>query len=382
MKPTNQPKPARLVSAAVTALRGFAMGAADLVPGVSGGTVALLLGIYDRLIGAIRGIAAIGGRLLRGDISGARRKFKETDWVFVLPLGAGIVIAVFSLASLIERLLHDYPEEMASIFMGLVLASFVATYLSLEPPAKHSGEPPTNHHEKPPANHPDSAKSVETTETPKSTAASEAAAFSLQPSLEISVSELSAVSQKPKSSKARLSLLEMLIAAVVTAGVFTLLGFSATPQTDPSLLAYLGAGALAICAMVLPGISGSFLLLIVGMYAALLAAVDDLAIAELLVFCMGAAIGLALFSTLLHRLLTNFRRLTTAVLLGLLLGSMRVLWPWPNGVGIISRDETEAIDGTRLEWPTLSQAWLPTLLALAAFALILGLPKIFKPRPT
>ena len=86
MKPTNQPKPARLVSAAVTALRGFAMGAADLVPGVSGGTVALLLGIYDRLIGAIRGIAAIGGRLLRGDISGARRKFKETDWVFVLPL--------------------------------------------------------------------------------------------------------------------------------------------------------------------------------------------------------------------------------------------------------------------------------------------------------
>ena len=325
MKPTNQPKPARLVSAAVTALRGFAMGAADLVPGVSGGTVALLLGIYDRFIGAIRGIAGIGGRLLRGDISGARSKLKEADWVFVLPLGVGIVIAVFSLASLMERLLHDYPEEMAGIFTGLVLASLVTAYLSLEPTSSRSGEPPANH-------------------------------------------------------KARLSLSEVVIATAVAAGVFVLLGFSATPQTDPSLLTYLGAGALAICAMVLPGISGSFLLLIVGMYAALLAAVDDLAIAELLVFCMGAAIGLALFSTLLHRLLTNFRRLTTAVLLGLLLGSMRVLWPWPNGVGIISRDETEAIDGTRLEWPTFSQAWLPTLLALAAFALILGLPKIFKMR--
>ena len=318
MKPTNQPKPTRLVDAAVTALRGFAMGAADLVPGVSGGTVALLLGIYERFIGAIRGVAAIGGRLLRGDISGARSKFKEADWVFVLPLGVGIVIAVFSLASLMERLLHDYPEEMAGVFMGLVLASLVATYLSLEPPAK----------------------------------------------------------------KARLALWELLLSASVAAGVFVLLGFSATPQTDPSLLAYLGAGALAICAMVLPGISGSFLLLIVGMYAALLAALDDIAVAQLLIFCLGAAIGLALFSTLLHRLLTQFRRPTTAVLLGLLLGSMRVLWPWPNGVGIISRDETEAIDGTRLEWPTLSQAWLPTLLALAAFALVLTLPKIFKPRPT
>ena len=314
MKPTNQPKPTRLVDAAVTALRGFAMGAADLVPGVSGGTVALLLGIYERFIGAIRGIAAIGGCLLRGDISGARNKFKEADWVFVLPLGVGIVIAVFSLASLMENLLHDYPEEMAGIFMGLVLASLVATYLSLEPPAK----------------------------------------------------------------KARLALWELLLSASVAAGVFVLLGFSATPQANPSLLAYLGAGALAICAMVLPGISGSFLLLIVGMYAALLAAVDDIAVAELLIFCLGAAIGLALFSTLLHRLLTQFRRPTTAVLLGLLLGSMRVLWPWPNGVGIISRDETEAIDGTRLEWPALSQAWLPTLLAMAAFALVLGLPKIFK----
>ena len=318
MKPTNQPKPTRLVDAAVTALRGFAMGAADLVPGVSGGTVALLLGIYERFIGAIRGVAAIPSRLLRGDISGARSKFKEADWVFVLPLGVGIVIAVFSLASLMERLLHDYPEEMAGIFMGLVLASLVATYLSVEPPAK----------------------------------------------------------------KARLTPWELLLAAAVAAGVFVLLGFSATPQADPSLLAYLGSGALAICAMVLPGISGSFLLLIVGMYAALLAALDDIAIVQLLVFCLGAAIGLALFSTLLHRLLIQFRRPTTAVLLGLLLGSMRVLWPWPNGVGIISRDETEAIDGTRLEWPTLSQAWLPTLLAMAAFALVLTLPKIFKPRPT
>ena len=309
-------KQPRFISIAVTALRGFAMGAADLVPGVSGGTVALLLGIYDRFIGAIRGVAAIGGRLLRGDIAGARSRFKEADRVFVLPLGVGIVIAVFSLASLMERLLHDYPEEMAGIFMGLVLASLVATYLSVEPPAK----------------------------------------------------------------KARLAFWELLLAAAVAAGVFVLLGFSATPQTDPSLLAYLGAGALAICAMVLPGISGSFLLLIVGMYAALLAAVDDIAVAQLLIFCSGAAIGLALFSTLLHRLLTNFRRPTTAVLLGLLLGSMRVLWPWPNGVGIISRDETEAIDGTRIEWPSFSQAWLPTLLALAAFALVLTLPKIFKTR--
>ena len=376
MKPKKQPKPARLVGAAVTALRGFAMGAADLVPGVSGGTVALLLGIYERFIGAIRGIATIGGRLLRGDISGARSKFKEADRVFVLPLGAGIVIAVFSLASLMERLLHDYPEEMAGIFMGLVLASLVATYLSLERHTNHANS--------------DLAKLSGQTGPSTSATSSEAA---LTPNQQAAQSDASSPSETTSQSNpaiaakertnnplTRLTPWELLLAAAVAAGVFILLGFSATPQTDPSLLAYLGAGALAICAMVLPGISGSFLLLIVGMYAALLAAVDDIAVGQLLIFCLGAAIGLAIFSTLLHRLLTNFRRPTTAVLLGLLLGSMRVLWPWPNGVGIISRDETEAIDGTLLEWPTLSQAWLPTLLALTAFALILTLPKIFKTR--
>jgi len=371
-------KQPRFISIAITALRGFAMGAADLVPGVSGGTVALLLGIYERFIGAIRGVAAIPGRLLRGDISGARSKFKEADWVFVLPLGIGIVIAVFSLASLMERLLHDYPEEMAGIFMGLVLASLVATYLSIERHTNHANS--------------DLAKLSGQADLSISATSSEAA---LTPNQQAAQSDTSIPSETTSQSNpaiaakdrtnnplTRLTPWELLLAAAVAAGVFVLLGFSATPQTDPSLLAYLGAGALAICAMVLPGISGSFLLLIVGMYAALLAAVDDIAIAQLLMFCLGAAIGLALFSTLLHRLLTNFRRTTTAVLLGLLLGSMRVLWPWPNGVGIISRDETEAIDGTRLEWPTLSQAWLPTLLALAAFALILGLPKIFKPSTT
>ena len=296
------------------------MGVADLVPGVSGGTVALLLGIYDRFIATIRGIAAIPGNLLRGDTKGAIGKFKQADWHFALPLVVGVLVAVFSLASLMENLLHDYPEEMAGVFSGLVLASLVTAYLSIE--------------------------------------RRDNSALAL---------------------KSRLTILELFITVAVAVGVFFLLGLSATPQTSPSLLVYFGAGALAICAMVLPGISGSFLLLTVGMYAALLAAVDDLALTELLVFCLGAAVGLALFSTFLHRLLTQFRHTTTAVLLGLLLGSMRVLWPWPNGVGIVS--DTDAIDGTLLEWPTLSQAWLPTLLALAAFTIILtlsALPRILK----
>lgn len=352
------------------------MGAADLVPGVSGGTVALLLGIYSRFVGAIRGITAIGGHLLRGDISGTRSQFKEADWVFVLPLGAGIVIAVFSLASLMERLLHDYPEEMAGVFMGLVLASLVTAYLSVERHANHANSDPAKLSRQ--ADLSTSAAPSETALPPNQQAAQSDTGG---PSETVNQSNPEiAATERANNLLARFTPWELLLAAAVAAGVFVVLGFSATPQSSPSLLAYFGAGALAICAMVLPGISGSFLLLIVGMYAALLAAVDDLAIAELLVFCLGAAMGLALFSTLLHRLLTQFRRPTTAVLLGLLLGSMRVLWPWPNGVGIISRDETEAIDGTRLDWPPLSQAWLPTLLAIAAFALILTLPKIFKPR--
>jgi putative membrane protein len=100
---------------------------------------------------------------------------------------------------------------------------------------------------------------------------------------------------------------------------------------DPSLLVVFGSGALAICAMILPGISGSFILVMLGMYTEVLGAVNDRDFTVLIAFMLGCVVGLALFSTLLNWLLERYHRWVLAAMIGLMLGSTRVLWPWPNG---------------------------------------------------
>ncbi|MCB0818912.1 MAG: DUF368 domain-containing protein, partial [Flavobacteriales bacterium] len=182
------------------------------------------------------------------------------------PLLAGIGLAVFALAGIIDTLLHDHPEEMAGLFLGLVVASVVVASEQVR----------------------------------------------------------------------RWTPLAFGIGAVVAVLTFAVLGLQSGVVSDPSLLAYFGGGAIAICAMILPGISGSFLLLMLGMYAPVLASVNDRELSHLAVFLVGAVLGLALFSTLLNWLLTRYADLMLAALVGLMLGSVRVLWPWPNGVGVIS----------------------------------------------
>jgi putative membrane protein len=123
------------------------------------------------------------------------------------------------------------------------------------------------------------------------------------------------------------------VAAVVALALFLLLGIGdgAIPD-DPSALVFLGAGALAICAMILPGISGSLILVLVGMYAPVLGAVNDRELLLVLAFVAGAVVGLALFSQVLHWALEHHHDLLMAGLVGLMAGSTRVLWPWPDGV--------------------------------------------------
>lgn len=287
--------------------RGFLMGAADIVPGVSGGTVALLVGIYDRLIDGVRDAARALGALVRADLAGFRSKLRQVDWAFLVPLLVGILAAIAALSSLIENLLHDHPEAMAGLFSGLVLASIVVAAAMVErwiPPVAA-------------------------------------------------------------------------VAAIVAVVTFALLGAQSGPVADPPLVAWFASGTIAICAMILPGISGSFLLLMMGMYAPVLAAVNERSLVDLGVFAVGAVIGLALFSTLLGELLQRARDLTVAALVGLMVGSMRVLWPWPNGVGIISDHEDEAIDGTGLDWPaTWGDTVLPTLLCVAAVVVVLTLTRL------
>ncbi len=286
--------------------RGVAMGAADVVPGVSGGTIAVVLGIYERLLGAIRGVAAAAGRLLRGDWRSCGRRLAGVDWWLIVPLLVGILGTILLLASVIETQLEERPETMAGLFCGLVLASAVSACRLFE---WRGGD--------------------------------------------------------------RISL--MAASAVAT---FALLGLQSGPVADPSLLVLAGAGAIAICAMILPGISGAFLLLMLGMYGAVINVVTDLRYLEAIVFLAGAAVGLGLFSTVLGRLLDQARDPVMAVLVGLMFGSLRVLWPWPNGVGVISRHEHEVISGTGLDWPAAGEWAAPTVAAAVGFAVVLIITRL------
>jgi putative membrane protein len=247
--------------------RGFLMGAADIVPGVSGGTVALVLGFYQRLVASIRAGSSALGRLIRFDIAGFRRWLAAVEWSFLVPLLVGILLAIIALAGVIERLLHDYPIEMAALFLGLIAGSIVIVWQLLT-----------------------------------------------------------------KRDAKRLGTM-----VVVGLTVFFLLGLregtseeTVSQFTEPELWAFFVAGAIAICAMILPGVSGSFLLVMLGMYGPVLGAVNDRDIGTLLVFLIGATVGLALFSQGLHWALRDHYDSVMAALIGLMIGSIRVLWPWPD----------------------------------------------------
>ncbi len=277
------------------------MGAADVVPGVSGGTIAVVLGIYERLLDAARGAASAAGRLLRGDWRGCGRRLAGVDWWLVVPLLTGILGTIMLLASVIETQLEERPETMAGLFCGLVAAS----------------------------------------------ALSACRLFDWRGAVQVC------------------------LMAVSAGATFALLGLQSGPVADPSLPVLAGAGAVGVCAMILPGISGAFLLLMLGMYGAVINVVTDTRYFDAAVFAAGAAVGLALFATLLGWLLDRARNPVMAVLVGLMAGSLRVLWPWPNGVGVISRHDHEVISGTGLAWPGADQWLAPTVAAAAGLAAVL-----------
>ena len=291
--------------------RGAAMGAADVVPGVSGGTVALLTGIYDHLIESIHGGSRALGRLLRFDIGGAVRQLARVDWRFLVPLFVGLLGAVVLLAGVIEDALVDHPEPMAGLFLGLVAASVVVAQRGV---AWTSGR--------------------------------------------------------------------LAVAGFVGSALFIALGWQGAPVTDPSAPALFASGAVAICAMVLPGISGSFLLLMLGMYATVIEVIDERLLGDAAVFGAGAVVGLACFSTVLARLLADRPDDVLAVMVGLLLGSVRVLWPWPHGVGVVSRHADHAVGGTGLGWPDTANGLVaPVLLAVGAAAFVLGIDHLARRNP-
>lgn len=293
----------RLKEIPLTFLRGFAMGSADIVPGVSGGTVALVLGIYRRLIDSIRNGSSAIGHVLKVDLRGSVERLGQVEWVFLIPLLAGIGAAVLALSHLIETLLEEHPVEMAGLFLGLVLGSVVVAWGLLQ----------------------------------------------------------------RRDTRSVLWLVGTAVVVFVLMGLTSGTSEEAVQQLDdPALWVFFGAGAIAICAMILPGISGSFLLVTMGMYGAVLGAVNDRDLVVVGVFLLGCIIGLALFSQVLHWALSEHYDTVMAALIGLMLGSLRVLWPWPGGV-----------ESTELAVPSESVG-VPILLAVGGFVLVLGIEWVSK----
>ena len=273
------------------------MGAADIVPGVSGGTVALVLGIYERLILNVHTGAQALKSLLQGDLTMFRARFGQVEWVWLLSLLAGILVAVALLSSVLEQLLHDHPVRMSALFFGLVAGSLTVAWRLI----RRVGAP------------------------------------------------------------------EIGVIVGVAVALFLILGLRSDTEvadgaaeivTQPWWVFFL-SGALAICAMILPGISGSFILVLIGMYTEVIGAVNDRNLVALTATAAGCVVGLALFSTVLTWALDRHHDLVIAGMVGLMLGSLRVLWPWPGGTNT-----------TDLAAPAGDVVW-PILIALGGLALVL-----------
>ncbi len=249
----------------VNLVRGILIGVAEVIPGVSGGTVALIVGLYRRLIDALADVVLAGRRLITGPRSEVGPLIRGLPWAMLIPVGIGMVAALIAGARILEPLLDTHPVQMRALFFGLVAAG-VAVPLGI------------------------------LLRTP------------------------------PGRIDAKAGIL--IVVAAIAAAVLT--GLPPGNVTDPPLIAVFFAAAAAICALVLPGVSGSFLLLSFGLYEPTIAAVNERNLAYLVVFALGAAFGLAAFVSVLRWLLDNQARITMAVIVGLMIGSLRALWPWQD----------------------------------------------------
>lgn len=248
--------------------RGFCMGAADVVPGVSGGTMAFILGIYDELLAAIHAVnLGFARRLVQ---LRWREALAEFPWRFLLALGLGIGLAIAILARPLSHALETHPSLVWAFFFGLVLASVIVV----------------------------------------------------------------------RRRVSRWTPLNLALAGVAVVGSYILVGLAPTETPNDPWFVFL-SGAIAICAMILPGISGSFILVLLGKYQHILGAVTRLDVATLLIFAAGCAVGILAFVRLLRWLLRRYHDPTVAVLAGFMLGSLRKVWPWKDALD----GQTNALPG-------------------------------------
>lgn len=239
----------------ITSLKGIAMGAADVIPGVSGGTIAFMTGIYEELIFSLKSIDLKSLKLLfTGDIKGF---WKAINGNFLVSVFSGVLVSIFTLARLMHYLLDTHPIPLWSFFFGLIIASALFILRDIE--------------------------------------------------------------------KWKISYVITLFVGIAIAVCISLVSPSETTNAWWFIFV---SGMIAICAMILPGISGSFILLLMGKYAFMMTAIKEFNIPIIIIFAAGAVIGLLAFSHVLSWLLKKYYKQTIALLAGFMAGSLVKVWPW------------------------------------------------------
>ena len=288
------------------ALKGFCMGIADIIPGVSGGTIAFLFGIYEDLIKAIRSFDLTFVKLL------GRLKFREAfahaHWRFLGTILLGIMTAIFTLSKIMKWLLHNKPVLIQAFFFGLVLATVFIIGRRLK--------------------------------------------------------------------KWNFPLISL---GILSTGTMYVLVGMVPLQTPESLWFLFISGALAICAMILPGISGAFILVLLGKYEYIIESVSERNLLPLICVAAGCVVGILTFVRILTWLLRRYHDQTVAILTGLVLGSLRKIWPWKETLREIVTHKGKVIPIEQIN--ILPQQWdnevtFAIILIVAGFAiaLLLGQP--------
>ncbi len=253
-----------LIKNAVIAVKGFAMGAANVIPGVSGGTIALLTGIFNELIEALNAVLSVSSWKL--PLQGKFKEFWEhIHGTFLLSLGIGLVISVFSLAKVMEYVLAYHPIQTWAFFFGLIVVSGIYMLYDIK---------------------------------------------------------------KWKGADCLWLVFGIILGAVICM-------LSPTQTTDASWF-IVACGAIAICTMILPGISGSFILVLLGKYEYVMGAISELNWPVLILFGIGCVLGLSAFSKFLHWLIARYERPTLITLIGFTLGSLVKVWPWSDKVSVLT----------------------------------------------
>ena len=287
-------------------LKGIGVGSANVIPGVSGGTIALITGIFERLINALKSFNLTAIKLF---FTGKFKDFaKHTDLWFLASVGCGVVVAILSIARLFEFLFDRYPIFLWSFFFGMILVSIYYVGITIEK-------------------------------------------FNWK----------------------------VVLSFIIGTAIALLIAFG-TPANENSNIFYLMiCGAVATCSMILPGLSGSFVLVLMGNYQLIMIdAVNDLNLKILLPVVLGGVVGLLAFSHLLSWIFKNYRDITIAVLTGFILGSMPIIWPWKNDV-ITYFGSKEKVIGYEYYFPEFNMEFATALvIMLIGAALIVLTEKMAK----